>query len=77
MTGMVHILLVKVWSQVFTAKCSEPQVGISNGMDGFNQEVIYKVANSRRGWYRRSGMNVVKFKEYIYKEGRGKEEWKK
>ena len=31
--SMVLILLVKVQSQVFTAKCSEPQVGISNGMD--------------------------------------------
>ena len=31
--SMVLILLVKVQSQVFTAKCSEPQVGASNGMD--------------------------------------------
>lgn len=31
--SMALILLVKVQSQVFTAKCSEPQVGISNGMD--------------------------------------------
>lgn len=29
---MALILLVKVLSRVFTAKCSEPQVGISNGM---------------------------------------------
>ena len=28
------ILLVQVQSRVFTVKCSEPQVGISNGMDG-------------------------------------------
>ena len=28
------ILLVQVQSRVFTAKCSESQVGISNGMDG-------------------------------------------
>ncbi|RGF72639.1 hypothetical protein DWZ38_14575 [Ruminococcus sp. AF31-8BH] len=32
--SMVLILLVQVQSRVFTAKCSEPQVGISNGMDG-------------------------------------------
>mgnify|MGYP000771396592 CR=1 FL=1 len=32
--SMALILLVKVQSRVFTAKCSEPQVGISNGMDG-------------------------------------------
>lgn len=28
---------------------------------GFDHEAIYKVANSRLGWYRRSGMNVVNF----------------
>ena len=32
--SMALILLVKVQSRVFTAKCSKPQVGISNGMDG-------------------------------------------
>ena len=32
--SMELILLVQVQSRVFTAKCSEPQVGISNGMDG-------------------------------------------
>lgn len=29
--------------------------------NGFNQEDILKVANSRLGWYRRSGMKVVNF----------------
>lgn len=29
--------------------------------NGFNHEDIYKVANSRLGWFRRSGMNVVNF----------------
>ena len=32
--SMALILLVQVQSWVFTAKCSEPQVGIGNGMDG-------------------------------------------
>ena len=32
--SMALILLVKVQSRVFTAKCSEPQVGASNGMGG-------------------------------------------
>ena len=32
--SMALILLGQVQSRVFTAKCSEPQVGISNGMDG-------------------------------------------
>ena len=31
--SMALILLVQVQSRVFTAKCSEPQVGISNDMD--------------------------------------------
>ena len=30
--SMALILLVQVQPRVFTAKCSEPQVGISNGM---------------------------------------------
>ena len=30
--SMALILLVKVQSWVFTAKCSEPQAGVSNGM---------------------------------------------
>ena len=30
--SMALILLVQVQSRVFTAKCSEPQVGISNEM---------------------------------------------
>jgi RNA-directed DNA polymerase len=29
--------------------------------NGFNHEAIYKVANSRLGWYKKSGMNVVNF----------------
>ena len=28
---------------------------------GLDHEAIYKVANSRLGWYRRSGMNVVNY----------------
>ena len=32
--GMAQFLRVKVPSQVFTAKCSEPQAGISNGDGG-------------------------------------------
>ena len=31
--SMALILLVKVQSRVFTAKCSDPQVDTSNGMD--------------------------------------------
>ena len=34
MPSMALILLVKVPSRIFTAKCIEPQIGISNGTDG-------------------------------------------
>ena len=29
--------------------------------NGFSHEEIFKVANSRLGWYRKSGMNIVNF----------------
>lgn len=29
--------------------------------NGFNEEDIFKVANSRLGWYKRCNMNVVNF----------------
>ena len=41
---MALILLVQVQSRVFTAKCSEPQVGISNGSDNLT-EFQYVVEN--------------------------------
>ena len=37
---MILILLVQVQSRVITAKCSEPQVGISNGMDEGSSKVF-------------------------------------
>ena len=40
--SMALILLVKVQSRVFTAKCSEPQVGTSNGMDEGRKKRLFK-----------------------------------
>ena len=40
--GMALILLVQVQSRVFTAKCSEPQVGTSNGMDEGRKKRLFK-----------------------------------
>ena len=37
----------------------EPE--IQKYKNGFDHEAIYKVTNSRLGWYRRSGMSVVNF----------------
>ena len=42
MPSMALILLVQVQSQVFAAKCSEPQVGISNGMDGVIMDEVWR-----------------------------------
>ena len=38
--SMALILLVQVQSQVFTAKCNEPQVIVSDGKDGGSGVVI-------------------------------------
>ena len=40
--GMAQVLRVKVPSRVFTAKCSEPQVGTSNGMDEGRKKRLFK-----------------------------------
>ena len=40
--SMALILLVQVQSRVFTAKCSEPQVGTSNGMDEGRKKRLFK-----------------------------------
>ena len=42
--SMALILLVKVQSRVFTAKCSEPQVGTSNGMDEGRKKAAFQAA---------------------------------
>ena len=41
--SMALILLVQVQSRVFTAKCSEPQVGISNGLEPTNRNLIRRL----------------------------------
>ena len=32
-----------------------------NNNNSFNEETIYKVANSRLGWYKMAGMNIVNY----------------
>ncbi len=46
--SMALIVLVKVQSRVFTAKCSEPQVGASNGMDICGKEESRIAAGKER-----------------------------
>ena len=36
------------------------KINLRNNND-FDEESVYKVANSRLGWYRRAGMKVKKF----------------
>ena len=48
--SMALILLVQVQSRVFTAKCSESQVGISNGMDGGSGVAILSSVRTETGY---------------------------
>ena len=66
--GMARFSRVKVPPRVFTAKWKRPKTIYKNlqklnrfGKCNFSDEDIFKVANSRFGWYRRCGMNVVNF----------------
>ena len=48
--SMALILLVQVQSRVFTVKCSESQVGISNGMDGGSGVAILSSVRTETGY---------------------------
>lgn len=56
----IRVIVLKQWK---TSKTIYRNLGYLNRkyQMGFSHEDIYKVANSRLGWYRRSGMNVVNF----------------
>ena len=56
----IRVIVLKQWK---TPKTIYRNLSYLNRKykNGFNQEDIFKVANSRLGWYRRSGMNVVNF----------------
>ena len=56
----IRVIVLKQWK---TPKTIHRNLSYLNKKykNGFNQEEIFKVANSRLGWYRRSGMNVVNF----------------
>ena len=46
---------------VFESKCRENENGKTNKKQISWAHIIFKVANSKLGWYRKSGMNVVNF----------------
>ena len=56
----IRVVVLKQWK---TSKTIYRNLSYLNRkyQTGFSHEEIYKVANSRLGWYRRSGMNVVNF----------------
>lgn len=56
----IRVIVMKQWKTPKTIYRNLCYLNRKNG-NGFDHEAIYKVANSRLGWYRRSGMNVVNF----------------
>lgn len=55
-----QVIVMKQWKKPKTIYRNLSYLNWKN-RNGFSQEDIHKVANSRLGWYRRSGMNVVNF----------------
>ncbi|WMJ86148.1 group II intron reverse transcriptase/maturase [Anaerocolumna sp. MB42-C2] len=56
----IRVIVIKQWKMPKTIYRNLCYLNRKN-KNGFDHEAIYKVANSRLGWYRRSGMNVVNF----------------
>lgn len=56
----IRVIVIKQWKTPKTIYRNLCYLNRKN-KNGFNHEAIYIVANSRLGWYRRSGMNVVNF----------------
>lgn len=56
----VRVVIIKQWKKPKTIYTNLNKMNIKF-KNGFNEEDIYKVANSRLGWYKRCSMNVVNF----------------
>ena len=56
----IRVIVMKQWKNPKTIYGNLCYLNWKN-RNGFSHGDIYKVANSRLGWYRRSGMNVVNF----------------
>lgn len=56
----VRVIILKQWKKPKTIYTNLNKINIKF-QNGFNEEDIYKVANSRLGWYKRCSMNVVNF----------------
>jgi RNA-directed DNA polymerase len=56
----IRVIVIKQWKKPNTIYRNLSYLN-RKYKNGFDHEAIYKVANSRLGWYKRSGMNVVDF----------------
>ncbi len=56
----VRVIIIKQWKKPVRIYKNLMKLNISYKYN-FDNEAIYKVANSRLGWYRRCGMDVVNF----------------
>lgn len=56
----VRVIILKQWKKPKTIYTNLNKMNIKF-QNGFAEEDIYKVANSRLGWYKRCSMNVVNF----------------
>ena len=56
----IRVIVMKQWKKPKTIYRNLRYLNWKNH-NGFSDEDIYRVANSRLGWYKRSGMNVVNF----------------
>ena len=60
MRHKVRVVILKQWKRPKTIYKNLQKLN-RLGKCNFSDEDIFKVANSRLGWYRRCGMNVVNF----------------
>ena len=56
----IRVIIIKQWKRPKTIYRNLSYLN-RKYKNGFDNEAIYKVANSRLGWYKRSGMKVVNF----------------
>lgn len=54
----VSVIIIKQWKRPRTIYKNLQKINKSYKCN-FDEESIYKVANSRLGWYRRCGMNII------------------
>lgn len=56
----VRVIIIKQWKKSLTIYKNLQKINKAYKCN-FNEENIFKVANSRLGWYRRCGMNIINY----------------